>query len=171
MIRVPADEIDILLLDLLQDDIMLNSHPFKELGIRAGLSEDEVLRRLKRLKKDGILRGIVPTLEPGMISPFRSTLVACMVDEESMKKVVAIINEYPEVSHNFRRDHEYNLWFTLAARSREQIDTILSEIREKTGIPAEAMLDLATVKRYKIDVRFPLRSGNDNKRGISHGQD
>ncbi len=171
MIPALVDEIDILLLDLLQDDIMLTSHPYHEIGIRAGLCEDEVLRRLEKLKTDGILRGIVPTLEPGMISPLQSTLVACKVDEESMRKVAAIISEYPEVSHNFRRDHEYNLWFTLAARSRTQIDAILREIQEKTGIPAEKMLDLATVKRYKIDVRFPLRSGSGNTRGRSDGQD
>jgi DNA-binding Lrp family transcriptional regulator len=71
-----------------------------------------------------------------------------------MDEVAAIVSSYPEVSHNFRRDHYYSLWFTIAAGDGDGIQRVLDEILQRTGIPASDALDLPTVKKIKIDVRF-----------------
>ena len=71
-----------------------------------------------------------------------------------MDEIAAIISSYAEVSHNFQRDHYYSLWFTIAAQNGEGIRNVLDEILQRTGIPASDVLDLPTVKKIKIDVRF-----------------
>jgi hypothetical protein len=73
--------------------------------------------------------------------------------------VAELINQYPEVSHNFRRDHQYSLWFTLSAENEGAIEKILTGILTRTGFSRDECLDLPTVKKIKIDVRFPLAPG------------
>ncbi len=159
-----SDETDIILLDLLQDEIPLISNPWELIAQKAGISQEEVLVRLNRLADTGVLRGIAPILESDMISPRVSTLIAVRVPEKDIQRVAALVNQYSEVSHNFRREHAYNLWFTLSSRSRDHIDTILAEIQSLTGIHPDDILDLVTEKKYKIDVRFPLRNKKDTGR-------
>ena len=167
---VQTDETDLILLDLLQDEIPLVPNPWDIIADRAGISSGEVLDRLQRLERSGVLRGITPTLESGMASPVISTLIALRVPEEEIERVARFVNQYPEVSHNFRRDHAYNLWFTLASPSRRRIDTILAEVLSLTGVPPEDMFDLTTEKKYKIDVRFPIVRQNPGERGEPDGE-
>ena len=107
-----------------------------------------------RLRDAGILRNISPILESRRLGITAGTLIALRVPESRISEVARIINEYPEVSHNYRRDHEYSVWFTLAAATEERIIEVLSEILGRTGIPATDMLNLPTISPYKIDVRF-----------------
>jgi siroheme decarboxylase len=159
------DVIDLQLLDILQDDIPLVSDPWQILAELAGISKEETLDRLKRLADTGVLRGIAPTLESDSISPMVSTLIACRVPEDEIEQIAAVVNRYPAVSHNFRREHAYNLWFTLVAPSRDRMNAILEEIRTITHISSDNMLDLTTEQKYKIDVRFPiLRNNKDTGR-------
>ena len=95
-----------------------------------------------------------------------ATLVALHVPDERIDEIAAVISSYPEVSHNFRRDHYYSLWFTLAAKDREGIRKVLDEILDRTGIPASDALDLPTVQKMKIDVRFSF-----SQAGSSGGAD
>ena len=150
------DEMDLRILDALQNDLPLVPDPWGEIGASVGMSGDEVLKRVDRLSEYGIIRGIVPTLESGKRSHMASTLIALRAPEERINEIAAIVNEYPEVSHNFRREHEYNLWFTIAAASPDRIEEIIQEILEKSAIPPDACLNLTTIERYKINVTFPL---------------
>lgn len=150
------DELDLRILDALQDDLQLVPDPWEPIGASVGISGEEVLKRVNRLSECGIIRGIVPTLESGKRAYMASTLIALRVPEERIAEIAAIVNEYPEVSHNFRREHEYNLWFTIAAASTDRIDEIIQEILEKSAIPPDACLNLTTIERYKIHVTFPL---------------
>lgn len=150
------DELDLLILDALQDDLHLVPDPWGEIGASVGISGEEVLKRVNRLSECGIIRGIVPTLESVKRAHMASTLIALRVPEERIAEIAVIVNECPEVSHNFRRDHEYNLWFTIAAVSPDRIDEIIQEILEKSAMPPDACLNLTTIKRYKINVTFPL---------------
>ena len=109
---------------------------------------------MKRLEEAGIIRGISPVLESRHLGLHAATLVALHVPEERVDEIAAIISSYPEVSHNFQRDHYYSLWFTIAAQNGEGIQRVLDEILQRTGIPASDVLDLPTVKKIKIDVRF-----------------
>jgi DNA-binding Lrp family transcriptional regulator len=151
--KIP-DRIDMKVLDALQDDIPMVARPYAEIAVRLGITETDFLERLKRLHEAGILRGISPVLESRQMGLPAATLVALHVPEEKVRETAAIINGYPEVSHNFQRDHYYSLWFTLSARNEERIGQLLDEILDRTGISREDLLDLPTVKKLKIDVRF-----------------
>jgi radical SAM protein with 4Fe4S-binding SPASM domain len=152
-----VDPADRALLDVLQDDIPLVSRPWTAIASRLGTGEAEVLDRMKRLEEAGIIRGISPVLESGRLGLHAATLVALHVPEERVDEVAAVISGYREVSHNFRRDHYYSLWFTIAARDRAGILRVLDDILQRTRVPASDTLELPTVKKIKIDVRFSFQ--------------
>lgn len=152
------DAADLALLEALQDDLPLVTRPWQVIAERLGMDEVEVLDRMKRLEEAGIIRGVSPVLESRHLGLPAATLVALHVPDERVDDIAAIISGYPEVSHNFRRDHYYTLWFTIAGRDREGIQRVLDEILERTGVPASDALDLPTVKKIKIDVRFSFLS-------------
>jgi DNA-binding Lrp family transcriptional regulator len=148
------DEIDLAILNALQDDLPLVCLPWKTIADRIGISETEILGRMKMLEESGIIRGISPVLESRSLGLHAATLVALHVPEERLDEIAAIISNYTEVSHNFERDHHYSLWFTIAARNEEGIRKVLDEILHQTGIPTSDVLDLPTIKKIKINVRF-----------------
>lgn len=164
--RTPADELDLRILDALQKDIPLVSRPWEMVAARLGIPEDVLLERLELLSREGIVRGISPIIESRPMGITAATLVALPVPDEHIRKVADIISLYPEVSHNFRRDHRYSLWFTLSAKDEKTLYEVLQEILERTGFSRDDVLDLPTVKKIKIDVRFPL-AGVWN--GVSNG--
>jgi DNA-binding Lrp family transcriptional regulator len=163
MMVLPPDPVDLKLLDLLQDEFPLLSSPWRALGERIGLSEQEVLSRVQDLHTRGILRSISPILETNRIGLLASTLVAMQVPGPDIARVVTIINEYPQVSHNYQREHEYNVWFTLSTRDEKECRTLVREIIGRTGIAPDKVLNLATRERYKVDVRF--RFDGDERHG------
>jgi DNA-binding Lrp family transcriptional regulator len=154
------DKTDLAILNALQDDLPFVSRPWKAIADRLGMSETEILRRIKILADAGIIRGISPVLESCRLGLHAATLVALHVPEERVDEIAAIISSYPEVSHNFRRDHFYALWFTIASQNGEEIQRVLNEILGRTGVPASDALDLPTVKKIKIDVRFSFLPAN-----------
>lgn len=158
------DQTDLAILNALQDDLQLVSRPWNALANRLGITEIEILHRMKQLEEAGIIRGISPVLESRHLGLHAATLVALHVPEDRIQEIAAIISSCPEVSHNFQRDHYYSLWFTIAAKNGEGIRKVLDEIQKRTGIPDSDILDLPTVNKIKIDVRFaflPAQSGVD----------
>lgn len=148
------DATDIRILDALQDDIPLVHRPFEAISRRLGIPMQELLDRLKRHEETGIVKGISPTLEPRPMGLTAATLVALRVPEQRVHEVAAIINRYPEVSHNFRRDHDYTIWFTISGNNGEDLQRVLTDILQCTGIPDSDVLNLPTVRKLKVDVRF-----------------
>jgi DNA-binding Lrp family transcriptional regulator len=147
------DEIDLELLSAVQDGFPITSRPFWDLGDAMGLDEEEVMQRMAGLQKEGLVRRIGPILDLRKLG--RSGMLAALkVSREEADRAAQIINEYPEVSHNYLRPDEsgYNLWFTVSA-SEERIQEILQEIREKTG---RKMLVLPTLRIFKIGVKFDI---------------
>ena len=123
---------------------------------------------MKRLQEKGFIRSIAPVLESTRITTRASTLVGVRVPPVRLQDVAAIISAYPGVSHNYERRHEFNLWFTLSAPDTKALDETLREIRKKTGLGADAFLDLPIRRKFKIDVRYTM----DNlKGGNRHGCD
>jgi DNA-binding Lrp family transcriptional regulator len=151
---VLPDSTDLHILDALQDDIPLVPRPFAAIARRLGIPEQILLERLKRLQDEGIVRGISPILESRQMGLAAATLIAFHVSEERIHEIAAIISSYPEVSHNFRRDHYYTLWFTLSGKNEEDMRHVLAEILSRTGITDKDVLNLPTVKKLKVDVRF-----------------
>lgn len=152
------DRTDRAVLDALQDDIPLVARPFAVIAGRLGITEEEVLGRITRLRNAGIVRGISPILDSRQMGLSAATLIALPVPEERIREVAAIISSCPFISHNFRRDHHYSLWFTLAADSEENLSRILAELLQRAGIPEQDALNLPTVRKLKIDVRFPFKT-------------
>ncbi len=150
------DRTDIELLNALQGDIPLVVRPYLKIGERLGISEQEILERITRLMDCGIIRGISPVIESSKVGFTAATLIALHVPPARIREVAAIISGYPEVSHNFQRDHHYQIWFTLSGRDPAHVGQIVSEIMERTGIGRDDLLDLPTVKRLKVDVRFSI---------------
>lgn len=148
------DQTDLAILNALQDDLPLVSRPWKTIAERLGITETDIISRMNRLKGAGIIRGISPVLESCHLGLHAATLVALHVPEERVDEIADIISSYAEVSHNFKRDHYYSLWFTIAAQNEKGIRNVLDEILQRTGIPSSDILNLPTIKKIKIDVRF-----------------
>jgi len=155
-----TDTLDLRILDTLQQDIPLVARPWEAIAARLDIPEPLLLERLKHLYDESVIRGISPIIESRALGLAAATLVALPVPAERIREVADLISQYPAVSHNFRRDHHYSLWFTLSAENEREIEEILSEILTKTGFSRDEILDLPTVKKIKIDVRFPLLPGS-----------
>src|SRR5947208_2596428 len=112
------DPVDSQLLNLLQTQIPLVERPFAVLGQQAGISEAEALERVKRLRNPApparpIIRQISAIFDSKSLG-YETTLVAAKIAEDKLDAAAAIINKHPGVSHNYRRNHAFNLWYTLA---------------------------------------------------------
>ena len=161
------DVTDLHILDAIQNDIPLLPRPFAAIAQRLGIPEQVLLDRLQRLQDEGIVRGISPILESRHMGLSAATLIALHIPDEQVHEIAAIISSYPEVSHNFRRDHYYALWFTLSGKNEEDIQRVLTEILSRTGITDGDILNLPTVRKLKVDVRFSFL--NDEEREDTFG--
>ncbi|MDV2482471.1 Lrp/AsnC family transcriptional regulator [Methanoculleus sp. Wushi-C6] len=148
------DPLDRRLLEVLQDDFPLASRPWREIGDRIGIPEAEVLRRVRRLTGEGIIRSISPVVESARLGLAASTLIGMRVPPDRVDELASAINREPGVSHNYLRDHDYNLWFTLAARDEAALHRKVEEIAVRTGVSPHDLLNLPSVRRFKIGVRF-----------------
>jgi DNA-binding Lrp family transcriptional regulator len=148
------DILDRQLLEALQDNFPLTARPWREIGDRIGASEDDVLRRMRYLIDEGIVLTISPVLESTRIGLGASTLVGMRVPPDRVDAYAAAINREPGVSHNYIRDHDYNLWFTLAARDGAALRRTVDGIIARTRISSADILDLPATRRFKIGVRF-----------------
>ncbi len=143
------DAIDSRLINLLQYQFPLAKEPFNELAARLDTPEDEILARIRRLKAKGVIREIGPIFNSKMIG-LVSTLVALRVPENAVDVAAQIINSYAGVTHNYEREGEYNIWFTLAAASDEALASTLEEIKGRIHplsslvVPVKRILKLKT---------------------------
>ena len=147
------DEQDRKLLNEIQSDFPVTSRPFRELGERLDLSEMEVIDRIRRLKEEGIIRRIGGNFHSRRLN-FTSTLCAAKVPEEKIGLFVEAVNRYPGVTHNYLRNHDYNVWFTFIAPDMSKIEDSLRAIAEETGV--SNILNLPAVQMFKIKVDFEV---------------
>jgi siroheme decarboxylase len=148
-----TDDINRAILNSTQSDFPLTPRPYLTIAEDLGLSEDDVLNRLKRLKKEGFIRRIGGNFVPEKLG-FISTLCAARVPEDKIDSFAAIVNRYPGVTHNYQRNNEFNIWFTFIAPSMEEINENLDGIRLETGI--NDIINLPATKVFKIKAQFDL---------------
>ena len=149
--REGIDDTDAALIDGFQSDFPVCERPFEAVGEQLGITADEALERVRRLRDDGIFRRFGPVLNPPVIGS--STLAAVSVPEDRFDEVAEVINGYQQVNHNYARDHEWNMWFVVTAGSREKRDEILADIEARTGC---SVLVLPMLTDYYIDLEFPV---------------
>jgi DNA-binding Lrp family transcriptional regulator len=147
------DETDKRILNSLQADFPVVPKPFAAIAERIGVKEEEVLTRVRRMKDNGLIRRIGAIFESRKLG-YVSALCAARVSEEKMASFVEIVNAYEGVTHNYRRNDEYNIWFTFIAPTEEDIQAFLAGIRKKTGIAD--ILCMRAVKTFKVNAQFEV---------------
>ncbi len=157
---VPLDELDKKLLNLLQGSFPLEPRPFAHVAGLAEVGEEEVLRRTARLLDERIIREITPIFDTRVLG-YSSMLVAAKVDSENPWRAAKIINSHPGVSHNYLRDHDFNLWFTIATEpdSRLGLQGTLETLQRLTG--AQSVRQLPTLRLFKIRMDLEMEKGTD----------
>ncbi len=150
------DSVNQKLLGLLQARFPLTATPYAELGLSLGIPEYEVIQHIKQMKRKGLVRQISPVLDARHLG-YKTTLVAMRVAETRLEQVAKFLIEHPGVSHAYEREHQFNLWFTLAVPDTADIDTELFQLADI--IEAEAAFDLPMVKVFKLRTYF---SSDDN---------
>jgi siroheme decarboxylase len=151
---IPAEALDALdrrLLDDFQRDFPLQPRPFAALAERLGVDETEVLERLRRLQEQGAISRIGAVLTPHRAG--WSTLAAMALPAEELDQAAELVSSYPEVNHNYGREHELNLWLVVTAPSRERVEAVLQDIETRTRCP---VLDLPLLEAYRLDLGFAL---------------
>ncbi len=147
------DDTDKQIINRIQSSFPIHSRPYQILGDDLGLGEDEVIERIKRLKQQGIIRRIGGNFGPDKLG-FFSTLCAASVPENTIDYFTQTVNSYSGVTHNYMREHHYNIWFTFIAPSVEIIEASLSEISQKTGV--KDILNLPATDVFKISAQFKV---------------
>ncbi len=152
------------LLNAYQRDFPLEPEPFAAISARQGKSPDEVLACFRSAQESGLLSRIGPVFAPGRAGA--STLAALAVPPEDLERVAEIVNAYPEVNHNYAREHRYNLWFVVTAADAAALARVLDELRRQTGL---ALLDLPMIEGYHIDLGFDLAENGVKERLVADG--
>ena len=147
------DDMDKAILNLIQSDFPITPRPYLTIAQHLGFSENDVIKRLNRLKKKGIIRRIGGNFVPEKIG-FVSTLCAARVPEDKIESFAVAVNRYPGVTHNYQRDNKYNIWFTFIAPSMKEIEENLKNISQQTGI--KEIINLPATKVFKIKAHFKL---------------
>jgi siroheme decarboxylase len=155
---VALDDLDRKLLNLMQGSFPLEPKPFAAVATAAEVPEQEVLTRVQRLLDERIIRQVTPIYDTRALG-YGSMLVAAKVDPENPWQAAKIVNSHPGVSHNYLRNHDFNMWFTLAVEPDSQLglDGTLDVLQRLTG--AESIRQLPTLKLFKIRMDLEMEGG------------
>ncbi len=154
---IELDPIDRQILMILQRGIAIESRPYQAMADEiGGISEEDVIRRIARLKETEIIRRMSGFFDSRRLG-YQSVLVAVQPEPGRFDDAVRAINRYPGVTHNYERDHAYSIWFTLIAINQPTLEHILDEIESEPSVAA--MMRFAMSQRYKIDVTFDVAEG------------
>jgi siroheme decarboxylase len=157
---VPLDSLDRKLLNLMQGSFPIAPRPYRHVAALGGIAEAEVMSRVQRLLDKRIIRQITPIFDTRALG-YSSMLVAAKVDPEHPHRAAEAINEHPGVSHNYLRNHEFNLWFTIATEpdSRLGLDGTLELLAREAH--AESVRQLPTLRLFKIRMDLEMEGDTD----------
>ncbi|MDX5955932.1 MULTISPECIES: Lrp/AsnC family transcriptional regulator [Azospirillum] len=144
------EEIDRALVNRLQDGIPVERRPFAGIAADLGLTETEVADRVRALVDGGVLSRFGPMFDAERLGG-GLTLAALAVPEDDFDRIAAIVNAFPEVAHNYARQHALNMWFVVATEAPERVRAVLDAIQEATALPVH---DFPKLAEYTLDLRF-----------------
>jgi DNA-binding Lrp family transcriptional regulator len=155
---IPLDELDKRLLNLMQGSFPIAARPYAQVAEAAAISEQETLARVQHLLDERIIRQVTPIFDTRALG-YSSMLVAAKVDPEHPWRAANIINAHPGVSHNYLRNHEFNIWFTIATEpdSTLGLQGTLEVLGRIAG--AESIRQLPTLKLFKIRMDLEMEGG------------
>lgn len=156
--KLKFTELEQKLLNDFQRDLSLSATPYADMAEQLDVSEEEVLQSIKSLQERGVISRVGPVFRPNRIGV--STLAAMAIPAEDLECVARIVSAFPEVNHNYERDHEFNLWFVVTASSEEHLDIVLYEIEQHAEYP---LMSLPMLDDYFIDLGFKLDWNNQNR--------
>jgi len=146
------NELEKKLLNDFQHDFPLTPAPYADMAKRLGVTEAEVLTALAQLKGAGAVSRVGAVVRPNTVGA--STLAAMRVPPADLERVAALVNDYPQVNHNYEREHAFNLWFVVAAPDAARLQQVLDDIAGRSGYE---VLSFPLVEDYHIDLGFDLR--------------
>lgn len=144
------DHVDRRLLNRLQDGLPLVARPYAAVAEELDIAEGDLLYRLERLREGGILSRFGPMYHAERLGG-GLTLAALAVPEADFDRVTEAVNAFPEVAHNYRREHELNMWFVLATETPECIDATIAAIEAATGLP---VFNMPKEEEFHVNLRF-----------------
>lgn len=153
MSKSEFDPVDQRILNILQSDFPLSREPWREIGDKAGVSEEEILKRVAALKKKNVVRQVGAIFDTRRLG-YTSMLVAMRFPEDKLDAAAHLLNAHPGISHNYAREGQFNLWFTLAVPPGVEINDEVERLARATG--AEATRLLPTIRFFKIGVNFDM---------------
>ncbi len=145
------DPIDEKILKRVERKFPISSCPYQDLAGELGLTEEEVISRIARLKKKGVIKRIGALFDSEKLG-LKSTLVGMKVPQARLQEVANIVNCYSGVTHNYSRENEFNLWFVLMGKNDEEIEDILKKIEDQSGI--NDILNLPKKQLFKLNLHF-----------------
>jgi DNA-binding Lrp family transcriptional regulator len=161
-VTAPLDPTDARLIDRLHDNFPLTSRPFADIARELGLDEEAVLERLRRLLSQGTLTRFGPLFQIERAGG-EFVLAALAVPEADFERVTQLVNQRPEVAHNYRRAHQLNMWFVVAAASSEEVRATLRAIEDSTGLAVHAF---PKEREYFVGLRLPATHSSEE---VDHG--
>jgi DNA-binding Lrp family transcriptional regulator len=146
------DKIDRAIIAELQTGFPICAEPFAELSARLGMEENVLIDRVDQLLAAGVLSRFGPLYNVEEMGGHYS-LVAMRVPASEVDRVAEVINQFPEVAHNYEREHEFNLWFVLAVENLDRKNAVLAEITTRSGYP---VYDLPKLREFYVGVKFDV---------------
>lgn len=144
-------ELDRKLINMLQRGLPIAERPFLEIAEQLDSSEDEVLERLNHLMANKVLTRFGPMFDAVCLGG-AFTLAALAVPEERFEEVTEQVNSFDEVAHNYRRTHDFNMWFVVGAESEAQVNQVISNIEKKTSLP---VLNTPKLEEFYVQLYLP----------------
>ena len=153
-VRIELDAVDRAIIDRLQGDFPICERPYLEAAEALGIGEDELLARLQRLLDARVLTRFGPMFQiERMGGAF--VLAAMRVPEADWERVLAVVNAFPEVAHNYRRTHELNMWFVLATETPGGIADTVARLEAASGLP---VYPFPKLKEYFVEMKLEVRT-------------
>ncbi|MGM0981983.1 MAG: Lrp/AsnC family transcriptional regulator [Pseudomonadota bacterium] len=146
------DVVDRRLINRLQDGLPLVERPYAAVAEELDTTEGDLLYRLERLREGGVLSRFGPMYHAERLGG-GLTLAALAVPEADFERVIDAVNAFPEVAHNYRREHELNMWFVLATETPEAIDAAIADIESATGLP---VYNMPKEEEFHVRLHLPV---------------